>query len=696
MKRIFRILVLAVALFSGLMTASAQTVQVLMIQKVPTLPITVTSYLDDPLRYFNVQFILTGADREGLYIYFDMEFTVNTNPLWIRTDPNIAPILPIHLHEGVNLLKSDVLSTQLINRTQTDIDYSDPVGAQQLPEGTYQVCVTVYRWSDVDNPAREPINIGPCPTFDICYSGSAPELVSPMTGAQMALNGANVVSPNRKVNFFWTPVISNCADRGNRFKYKLKVVKVLDGQNYNDAIKYNPTVFSTEVRNNNVAVFDTLRDIKVNLEKGALYVAQVQAERIATRGYDDPFIIANEGNSQPMPFFWGGDPADYADVVLDMPNNPSRLRFHHYAEDEFEEGIESEGVEGVTIWAGGVEESSQLETIIEGLKAPYLAGFIRDDATVASLTATYPDEWKYVPALKRRYVASDGYYTVPMTDDLEVSFMPTRHESLKDASYSIKLYDYVDGGLDSIVAYEPLFTEEIEKLPESYNKMDNHDPISRTLAGWGSELVEGNVYYLQLTSLFTVGYWKYSVADTSYYVNQLLAEHVHDTISREFTEDELMYSNGIFFQWGDDPAVPGLTTPQWQTPVNRIDDDIYDPSNFAVPTSIPEVQKAKSFTVSWAPFKDVSDDDVVEYEVKVYELKEGQTLEEALSANTVLATRTVTGANTISKEDKDFFKVFSPNKTYVMTLSTTVNSESNGYHFENGNQALPITFKVVK
>ena len=41
-------------------------------------------------------------------------------------------------------------------------------------------------------------------------------------------------------------------------------------------------------------------------------------------------------------------------------------------------------------------------------------------------------------------------------------------------------------------------------------------------------------------------------------------------------------------------------------------------------------------------------------------------------------------------------KVFSPNKTYVMTLSTTVNSESNGYHFENGNQALPITFKVVK
>ena len=694
MKRIIRLLVLAVAFVAGLTTVSAQQVQVLMIPKVPVLPIAVTNYLDDPLRYFNVQFILTGGSDEGEYIYFDMDFTVDTNPLWVRTDPNIQPIVPIFLHQGVNVLKSDVLSTQLTNRTITNVDYSDPVGAQQLPEGTYQVCLSVYRWSDVDNPAREPINVGECPTFVICYSGSAPELVSPMTGAQMALNGAMVVSPNRKVNFFWTPVISNCADRGNRFKYKLKVVKVLDGQNYNDAIKYNPTVFSAEVRNNNVAVFDTLRDIKVHMEKGSLYVAQVQAEKIATRG-DDLFIIANEGNSQPMPFYWGGDPADYTTPLLGA-NDPTRLRFGYTVEDEYEEGEESEGVEGVTLWKGGVEETSELETIIEEMKSQYLAGFIRDDATVASLTATYPDEWKYVPALKRRYVASDGYYTVPKTEDLEVSFMPTRHGSLKNVSYAIELYNYVDGGVDSITAYAPLFREEIEKLPENYNKMDNHDLISRTLAGWGSELVESNLYYLQLTSLFTVGYWKYSVADTTFYVNNLLAEHVHDTVSREFVEDELMYANGVFFQWGDDPAVPGLTTPQWQAPVNRLGDDIYDPANFAVPTTIPEVQKANAFPVSWAPFKEVAEGDEVVYEVNVIELKEGQSLEEAFSANPVLVTRTVTNANTISEEDADFFKVFAPNKTYVMVLSTTVNSESNVYHFENGNQALPIIFKMVK
>ena len=43
-----------------------------------------------------------------------------------------------------------------------------------------------------------------------------------------------------------------------------------------------------------------------------------------------------------------------------------------------------------------------------------------------------------------------------------------------------------------------------------------------------------------------------------------------------------------------------------------------------------------------------------------------------------------------------FFKVFSPKKTYVMTLRTNVQSELNTYHFENGNAALPIVFKMVR
>ncbi len=722
MKHIIRILVLAVTLATGLMSVSAQTVQVLVNQLTPALPSTAISYLEDPLtRYFNIQFIVTGAGSEGLDIFFDMNMTVNTNPrLYVRTRREVLPMQPIHVHEGVNIMGADALNTQVLMRTETSYDYSNLIDAQQLPEGTYMLCVDIYRWSDRDNPARESITIGPCPTFVICYSGTAPELMSPMAGAQIALNGAQVVIPDKKVNFLWTPVISNCAGKSANFDYELKVVKVTKGQNYRDAIKYNATVFSKIVRNDNIIVFDTLRDIKVVMEKGALYVAQVQAIQSETKpnrdGSMEKFIVANDGKSQPMPFYWGfaegenlmstqlgglNDPNIYPNGILDenidSPTENYKRRYGYSVEEEdSEEGEESEGIEGLTIWDGGAEEVSGLETILDEMKTQYLAGFIQDDAAVTSLTQAYPSERQYVPTPKRRYVESDGYYTVPMTDDLEVSFMPPRHESMKNVTYAIELYEDVDGDIDSITSYEPLFSEVIEDVPASYNKMDSHELISRTLNGWGAELEQGSRYYLQLSSFYTVDYWNYEIADTSFYVNEMLAEHIHDTVSREFVEEELDYSNGVLFRWGDDPEAPDFTTPQWKAPVDRTGDDIYDPVNYGLPTSVPEIQKAKTFPVTWTPVKDVAKGDEVEYEVNVYELLPDQTLEEALSRNDALVTRTVTDVNEISEQDKDFFKVFSAKKTYVMTLSTNVYGENGSYHFENGNKALPIIFKVVK
>lgn len=655
MKHIFRIIVLAVALVAGLTTVSAQTVQVVVIQKTAVLPTTASNYLDEPFRYFNIQLIANGLDNEGLDVFLDIDYSLNDGAFYIRTRPGSIPYTPVHINNGVNVLKKDDMIIQLRDRRETNVDFSMPLNSQLLPEGTYALCIDVFLWSDRTNPNRVPISFGPCSDFDLCYSGSAPELVSPMAGAQTALNGAMVVTPERKVNFFWTPVISNCVDNAVRFKYKLKVVKVLSGQNYQDAIKHNPTVFSTEVRNNTFAVFDTLRDIKVNMERGVLYVAQVQAEKINTGRSTDAFIIANDGNSQPMPFYWCYAPTSYS----------------YYVDDEAEEGDVSEGESGLTDWEGGVEEVSELDDIIE---------------------EAIPDE-PIVLNPKRHYVESDGYYTIPMTNDIEVGIAPVQHKSLKDISYTIELYDYLSDGIDSTTAYEPLFTEEIKGLP---NKTNSHELINRTLSGWGANLEQGSLYYLQLSNSFTASYWNYEVADTVYYVNEIMAEHFHDTISRDFVEEEMEYANGVIFQWGDDPEAPEFTTPQWKAPVDRTGADIYDPANYAVPTSVPEVRKAPTFPVSWAPVK-VSKGDEATYEVNVYELKPGQTFEEAVSNNPVLVSRIVTGANQISSSDEKFFKVFSPKKTYVMTLSTDVDGDSETiYHFANGNEAIPIVFKVVK
>ena len=675
MKRIIRILVLAFTLVTGLTTVSAQTVQVIVNQKVPSLPSTLTSYLDDPFRYFNIQFLALNVGSEGLDVFFDMQFTISTSDMYVRTRPGSIPAEPLHITEGINILKTPELAPQIGNRLETNINTNNPLDIQQLPEGTYELCVDVYLWSDRTNPAREPITIGPCPTFEICYSGSAPELVSPVAGAQLDLNGNMVVSPTRKVNFFWTPVISNCSGRAVRFRYFLKVVKVLEGQNYQDAIKVNPTAFSAEVTNHNFAVFDTLRDVKVQLDRGALYVAQVEAEPFNTGRSDEIFEVANGGKSQPMPFYWVYSPAGMGGDNMNSTVNTRRRYGYGVDEEEGEEGEESEGMEGTTQWEGGVEEESELETIMYETIDQAIVGFDP----------------------KRRYMESDGYYTIPMTDDLKVIFSPARHEALKDVSYTLELYDYIDDDIDSITAYEPLHREDIENVPERFSKPDNKELITRTLAGWGTDLEQGSLYYLQLTSTYTIDYWQYEIADTIYYVNDMVAEHIHDTISREFLEEEIAYPVGVFFQWGDDPEAPTFTTPQWKAPVNRTGDDIYDPDNYKLPTSMPEVKKGKAFPVSWAPVKNVSKGDEVTYEVNVYELKSGQTPEEAISENDALVTRTLTDVSSISEEDAKFFKVFSANKTYVMTLSTSVDGESETiYHFENGNEAIPMVFKVVK
>lgn len=654
MKHIFRILILAVILVTELTTVSAQTVTVNVRQKVRVLPTTATNYLDDPFRYFDITCNLVGADN--LEVFFDIDYSLNDESFYIRTDPTKAPKEKLTLSAGINHMSKDDMLSQLRGRKKTNVDFSNPINSQLLPEGTYQLCIDVYLWIDKDNPERVPISLGPCSSYEVCYSGSAPELVSPLAGAQMALNGAMVLSPMRKINFLWTPVISNCNEKTPRFNYNLRVVKVLNGQNYQDAIKINPTIFATEVGNKTFAVLDTLRDVKVRLEKGALYVAQVEATLINASSRSMAFNIANDGKSQPMPFYWCSIP----DGAGGLDNDIDGL-----------DGLGGQGGYSLTQWEGGLEEVSQLDDILE---------------------EAIPDEGSIVLVPSRHYVESDGYYTIPMTNDIEVGLRFAQHEMMKNVSYSLDLYRYNGVDVEGTVGNKPLYSQKIEEVPE-----DSHELVTRTLTGWGNKLKQGNLYYLQLTTSFSAEYLKYAVADTTFYVNGVFAEHIHDTISYELVKDELESTDGVFFQWGDDAEAPAFTTPQWKAPVDRTGDDIYEPANYQLPALVPEVEMSGSFPVSWTRVKNVTKGDVVEYEVNVYELKPDQTLEEAVSSNEVLVTRTVTRVTEIFASDTEFFKVFSPMKTYVMTLSTTVSGDSDTvYHFENGNEAIPIVFKIRK
>ena len=223
-----RVFALTILMLLVCTTAKAQTVQVLLTQKVANLPSTATSYIDDPFRYFSVQLIVSGAGSAGIDTYVDFDFSLDGKGSFVNTRPNSFPSQPLHLNEGANLLTPDMVRSQLSGRTETHIDINNPLNSLQLQEGTYRLCVTPYYWNDRTNPNRSPISmIGDgCASFNICYTGSAPELVSPLAGAQLGLNGYYILPATKKITFRWTGVISNCSGKNTRFRYNLRVVKV--------------------------------------------------------------------------------------------------------------------------------------------------------------------------------------------------------------------------------------------------------------------------------------------------------------------------------------------------------------------------------------------------------------------------------------------------------------------------------------
>lgn len=92
-----------------------------------------------------------------------------------------------------------------------------------------------------------------------------------------------------------------------------------------------------------------------------------------------------------------------------------------------EESEISEGIDGRTQWEGGTEEVSELDEILE---------------------EALPGEPSIVLEPKRHYVESDGYYTIPAKESVEVGFKPLKHKSLKDVSYTIAWYENNGGDIE--------------------------------------------------------------------------------------------------------------------------------------------------------------------------------------------------------------------------------------------------------
>ena len=350
MKKFFFILIVLSSCFL-LPPASAQTdFEVSVTRRSSQLPSYPAAYIYNPLQYFMVS--ITNNTGQPAEVYLTCALYYNDSR--IVYSENRPSLLPIILSPGVNIIPTYTLEEHFSGRMGLDLDKlmqiipntENPLDAlatiTRLPEGNYRMALYVHPWGD-GTLATDPYPQGNIDEdFEIIYSATPPEIITPLseqvnwgaaqredsrdrsrsqqkttkreddfsllTSMGRSSGARNALTPQRKLTFRWTPVITS-SSYNPQFEYTLKIVAVLPQQNAQDAIDHNPVVVTTTTRNTYV-IIDTLQDLKYQFESGMSYAMQVQAVAVrqpssTIAGIFEDIEISNQGKSQVVTFSWG-------------------------------------------------------------------------------------------------------------------------------------------------------------------------------------------------------------------------------------------------------------------------------------------------------------------------------------------------------------------------------------------------------
>jgi hypothetical protein len=168
------------------------------------------------IRRFRVSFRLYGPDGSSI---------ASTKDLHPRM--NKFDILP---GQTLQITGPQVLDPDAIEYNQSI--YNSVLTSNMLPEGSYTLCVSVIDSAGI--PIGNPPQL--CQTFTV-YHPQPPALMSPC---------GNTLQ-NFLPQFVWTPVVG--ADPTVVIDYKIKIVKIFDGQTPRDAIDFNIPLLERVVRN---------------------------------------------------------------------------------------------------------------------------------------------------------------------------------------------------------------------------------------------------------------------------------------------------------------------------------------------------------------------------------------------------------------------------------------------------------------
>lgn len=372
MKKLF--LIICFLGLAAFLRAQEEQITVQVVKRVSQLPSSPLAYMDNPMQYFTVTITNIG---EPVDVYLTCEFRLNGHRIIYSRDTNTV-IPAMTLPNGITMLDNSIYDSQFGGRMEFDMTYfnelygGDPMSQianlTRLPEGDYEFFLRVHPYVDATTPTA-PYAGSAAEGFEIVYSGTAPELITPLseqvnwganaradsrdrtkksttkttknesdfgllTSMGRTSSNRNSLTPQRKLTFRWTPVITS-SDANPQFNYTLKIVAVMPNQNAQDAIDHNPVVVSTSTRNT-YCIIDTLQDMKYQFEQGSTYAVQVLAEMVAksARGGAmselEVIEVANGGKSQVVTFSWGKAKysISYNEIKAPLDTAWVELRYH--------------------------------------------------------------------------------------------------------------------------------------------------------------------------------------------------------------------------------------------------------------------------------------------------------------------------------------------------------------------------------
>lgn len=302
-------------------------------------------------------------------------------PLMVALRPDFRPELPVVVNPNQLLpLNQDLIDQAFGNFDEDDLifenvdmNYFRENGLNyKLPEGTYQVCVAAY---DFDAPGTSvPLNTPGtgCATFTICYSATAPQLITPVsTMGQMSSADFQVFEPTgTQVQFSWTPPASTCGAPVGALTYDLEIRKIFDGQSLNDAL-FNPPAFQRTNIHTTTFLLDLKRYVHV-LEQGEKYIVRVKANFRSRPG--SPLEVENEGYSQIAGFTYGASVTD----------QPTAGRTHMTAPLTFDTAAYvTNKITGRVVWSFKKTEDEfaqggSYEVLIPGNRGPLYSGALAE------------------------------------------------------------------------------------------------------------------------------------------------------------------------------------------------------------------------------------------------------------------------------------------------------------------------------